>query len=112
LKRRHDYESNGLEPQLSLKDLPSGLVQKFYSSICSKNEGVVFDNIVMIELFRMKMAETRKPKNRPYDEKYFSETYDLANSYVIGDRYNEWNGKKFRLPRVFSSMIHTRIRDV
>jgi imidazoleglycerol-phosphate dehydratase/histidinol-phosphatase len=53
-----------------------------------ENEGVVFDNIVIDRTFPHENAETRKPKTGLLTE-YFSETYDLANSYVIGDRLTD-----------------------
>tara|TARA_R110002051_G_scaffold130577_2_gene204429 strand:+ start:38094 stop:39227 length:1134 start_codon:yes stop_codon:yes gene_type:complete len=53
-----------------------------------ENEGVVFDKIVIDRTFPHENAETRKPKTGLLTE-YFSETYDLANSYVIGDRLTD-----------------------
>ncbi|WP_047415142.1 bifunctional histidinol-phosphatase/imidazoleglycerol-phosphate dehydratase HisB [Cellulophaga sp. Hel_I_12] len=53
-----------------------------------ENEGVVFDNIVIDKTFPHENAETRKPKTGLLTE-YFSENYDLANSYVIGDRLTD-----------------------
>lgn len=53
-----------------------------------KNEGVVFDEIVIDKTFAKDNAPTRKP-NTGLVTKYFSEVYDLKNSYVIGDRLTD-----------------------
>lgn len=53
-----------------------------------KNEGVVFDKIFLDRTFPHENADTRKPGTGLLTE-YFSEEYDLANSYVIGDRLTD-----------------------
>ncbi|MEL4308434.1 bifunctional histidinol-phosphatase/imidazoleglycerol-phosphate dehydratase HisB [Joostella sp. CR20] len=53
-----------------------------------KNEGVVFDEVFIDRTFAKDNAPTRKP-NTGLLTKYFSEEYDLANSYVIGDRLTD-----------------------
>jgi imidazoleglycerol-phosphate dehydratase/histidinol-phosphatase len=53
-----------------------------------ENEGVVFDEICMDRTFPHENADTRKP-NTGLLTKYFSEGYDLENSYVIGDRLTD-----------------------
>ena len=52
------------------------------------NEGVVFSDVVIDRTFAKDNALTRKP-NTGLLTKYLSEDYDLANSYVIGDRLND-----------------------
>jgi imidazoleglycerol-phosphate dehydratase/histidinol-phosphatase len=51
-------------------------------------EGVVFDEIVIDITFAKDNAPTRKPGTALLT-KYFGPEYDLANSYVIGDRLND-----------------------
>jgi imidazoleglycerol-phosphate dehydratase/histidinol-phosphatase len=53
-----------------------------------ENEGVKFDEIVIDRTFAKDNADTRKP-NTGLLKKYFSEEYDLANSFVIGDRLTD-----------------------
>ena len=50
-----------------------------------ENEGVTFDAIHLDRSFPNENAPTRKPLTGMLTE-YFSEEYDLANSFVIGDR--------------------------
>jgi imidazoleglycerol-phosphate dehydratase/histidinol-phosphatase len=51
-------------------------------------EGVNFSEIVIDRTFAKDNAPTRKPGTALLT-KYFSEDYDLKNSYVIGDRLND-----------------------
>jgi imidazoleglycerol-phosphate dehydratase/histidinol-phosphatase len=53
-----------------------------------KNEGVVFDEQFIDRTFAKDNAPTRKP-NTGLLSKYFSEDYDLENSFVIGDRLTD-----------------------
>ena len=53
-----------------------------------KNEGVDFEEIVIDKTFAKDNAPTRKP-NTGLLTKYFSEDYDLKNSFVIGDRLTD-----------------------
>ena len=53
-----------------------------------ENEGVTFDEIVIDKTFAKENAPTRKP-NTGLLTKYFSEDYDLKNSFVIGDRLTD-----------------------
>ncbi|AXG71230.1 histidine biosynthesis bifunctional protein HisB [Kordia sp. SMS9] len=53
-----------------------------------KGEAIVFDNIVIDRTFAKDNAPTRKPNTGLLTE-YFSEAYDLANSFVIGDRLTD-----------------------
>ncbi|MBT8261515.1 MAG: bifunctional histidinol-phosphatase/imidazoleglycerol-phosphate dehydratase HisB [Bacteroidia bacterium] len=53
-----------------------------------ENEGVVFDEIFIDRTFPHENANTRKP-NTGLLTKYFSEEYDMENSFVIGDRLTD-----------------------
>lgn len=53
-----------------------------------ENEGVKFDKVVIDKTFARDNAPTRKPNTGLLTE-YFSEAYDLANSFVIGDRLTD-----------------------
>lgn len=53
-----------------------------------KNEGIVFKEEFIDRTFAKDNAPTRKP-NTGLLTQYFSEDYDLANSYVIGDRLTD-----------------------
>jgi len=53
-----------------------------------KNEGVVFEEKFIDRTFGKDNAPTRKPKTGLLT-KYFSEDYDLKNSFVIGDRLTD-----------------------
>lgn len=53
-----------------------------------ESEGVVFSEIVIDRTFAKDNAPTRKP-NTGLLQKYFSADYDLANSFVIGDRLTD-----------------------
>tara|TARA_R110000765_G_scaffold537_3_gene1338 strand:- start:3901 stop:5043 length:1143 start_codon:yes stop_codon:yes gene_type:complete len=53
-----------------------------------ENEGVVFDKVFLDRTFPHENANTRKPGTGLLTE-YFSETYDLENSFVIGDRLTD-----------------------
>ena len=53
-----------------------------------ENEGVVFDKICIDRTFPHENAPTRKPGTGLLTE-YFSDKYDLKNSFVIGDRLTD-----------------------
>jgi imidazoleglycerol-phosphate dehydratase/histidinol-phosphatase len=53
-----------------------------------ENEGVVFDKVVIDKTYAKDNAPTRKP-NTGLVAEYFSEEYDLENSFVIGDRLTD-----------------------
>ncbi len=55
---------------------------------CFENEGVKFDKIFIDKTFAKDNASTRKP-NTGLLTNYFSEEYDLENSFVIGDRLTD-----------------------
>lgn len=53
-----------------------------------ENEGVVFNDVFIDRTFPHENAPTRKPALGLLN-KYFEEEYDLANSFVIGDRLTD-----------------------
>ncbi len=53
-----------------------------------ENEGVVFSEVLIDRTFPHEKANTRKP-GIGLLKKYFSEEYDLQNSFVIGDRLTD-----------------------
>lgn len=53
-----------------------------------ENEGVVFDKVFLDRTFPHQNANTRKPGTGLLTE-YFSDEYDLTNSFVIGDRLTD-----------------------
>ncbi|MCG2418838.1 bifunctional histidinol-phosphatase/imidazoleglycerol-phosphate dehydratase HisB [Aequorivita sp. F47161] len=53
-----------------------------------ENEGVCFSEVLIDRTFPHEKAATRKPKTGLL-KKYFSEEYDLQNSFVIGDRLTD-----------------------
>jgi len=53
-----------------------------------KNEGVVFDAVFLDRTFPHENATTRKPGTGLLTQ-YFSDEYDLENSFVIGDRLTD-----------------------
>lgn len=53
-----------------------------------KNEGIVFEKQFFDRTFAKDNAPTRKPQTGLLTE-YFSEAYDLGNSFVIGDRLTD-----------------------
>ena len=53
-----------------------------------ENEGITFSKICIDKSFPEDNAPTRKPRTALL-EQYFSDEYDLENSYVIGDRWTD-----------------------
>lgn len=53
-----------------------------------ENEGVIFSEVLIDRTFPHEKANTRKP-GIGLLRKYFSEEYDLQNSFVIGDRLTD-----------------------
>lgn len=53
-----------------------------------QGEGVTFDNQLIDRTFESENAATRKPRTGMFAE-YLTGEYDLANSYVIGDRVTD-----------------------
>jgi imidazoleglycerol-phosphate dehydratase / histidinol-phosphatase len=68
--------------------------EKDYNLVQSKmlkafeNEGITFDDILIDKTFPHENALTRKP-NTGLLKKYMKGDYDLANSFVIGDRLSD-----------------------
>ena len=54
-----------------------------------KNEGVIFENILIDKSFPEEKAPTRKPQIGLLTEYLNSENYDLHNSFVIGNRVTD-----------------------
>ena len=55
---------------------------------CFEGQGIVFTEIHIDRTFPQENADTRKPGTGLL-KKYFSKEYDLANSFVIGDRLTD-----------------------
>ncbi|RZM27455.1 MAG: bifunctional histidinol-phosphatase/imidazoleglycerol-phosphate dehydratase HisB [Pedobacter sp.] len=53
-----------------------------------KGEGVLFDEVIIDKTFAHENAPTRKP-NTGLLQHFLTEEYDLASSFVIGDRIND-----------------------
>ncbi|PHR12002.1 MAG: bifunctional histidinol-phosphatase/imidazoleglycerol-phosphate dehydratase [Aequorivita sp.] len=53
-----------------------------------ENEGIMFSEVLIDRTFPHEKADTRKPGTGLL-KKYFSEEYDLENSFVIGDRLTD-----------------------
>ncbi len=53
-----------------------------------ENEGVVFDDVLIDKTFPHENAETRKPGTGLL-KRYFTDAFDLKNSFVIGDRLTD-----------------------
>lgn len=53
-----------------------------------ENEGVIFSEVLIDRTFPNEKANTRKPETGLLTT-YFSEAYDLQNSFVIGDRLTD-----------------------
>ncbi|GAA4773397.1 MULTISPECIES: bifunctional histidinol-phosphatase/imidazoleglycerol-phosphate dehydratase HisB [Flavobacterium] len=53
-----------------------------------ENEGIIFNKVLIDRTFPHENANTRKPRTGLLTE-YFSENYDLVNSFVIGDRLTD-----------------------
>ena len=53
-----------------------------------ENEGVVFDKVFLDRTFPHENANTRKPGTGLLTE-FFTEAYDLENSFVVGDRLTD-----------------------
>ncbi len=60
--------------------------EKFFQTL--KNEDIVFDKVFVDKSFPEDNLDTRKPGTGMLGE-YFTEAYDLAGSFVIGDRITD-----------------------
>lgn len=92
IREKLDYElalvtnQDGLgTPQYPQKNFDV-VQEKFLQTLA--NEGIVFDEIYIDTSFPTDQLPTRKPGTAMLN-KYFSESYDLTNSYVIGDRITD-----------------------
>ncbi len=56
--------------------------------VAMEQEGIFFNKVLIDKTYPHENAVTRKPQTGLLTE-YFSEEYDLANSYVIGDRLTD-----------------------
>ncbi|WP_350285938.1 bifunctional histidinol-phosphatase/imidazoleglycerol-phosphate dehydratase HisB [uncultured Croceitalea sp.] len=66
-----------------------------------ENEGVVFSEVLIDRTFPNENADTRKPKVGLLT-KYFTDDYDLENSFVIGDRLTDMElGKNLGAKGIF-----------
>jgi imidazoleglycerol-phosphate dehydratase/histidinol-phosphatase len=73
-----------------------------------ESEGVVFNEQIIDRTFEEEKAQTRKPRTGLLTQ-YFSDDYDLANSYVIGDRLTDVElAKNLGSKAIF---INTNIND-
>ena len=67
-----------------------------------ENEGVTFENVLIDKSFPADNAPTRKPRTGLLTQYLVNEKYDLANSYVIGDRLTDMElAKEYRRQRPF-----------
>lgn len=92
IREKLDYElalvtnQDGLgTPQYPQKNFDV-VQEKFLQTLA--NEGIIFDEIYIDTSFPTDQLPTRKPGTAMLN-KYFSESYDLTNSYVIGDRITD-----------------------
>ncbi len=87
-----DYELVMITNQdgLGTDSFPEDDFEKVHRKIIKafENEGVVFSEVLIDKTFPSQNAPTRKPRTGLLT-KYFSEEYDLKNSYVIGDRITD-----------------------
>ena len=74
-----------------------------------ENEGVIFDNVFIDRTFPKDNANTRKPGTGMLTS-YFSDEYDLANSFVIGDRLTDVELAHFVL--FFLGKFYKHYRDL
>ncbi len=92
IKQNLDYElvivtnQDGLGtdsfPEKSFRAVQERMIKTF------NNEGIVFDDIIIDKTFPRENASTRKPGTGLL-KKYTDGRYNLANSYVIGDRLTD-----------------------
>ncbi len=92
IARELDYELVMVTNQdgLGTKEFPEKNfwpVQDFILK-CFENEGIIFKNVFIDRTFPKDNAATRKPGTGLL-KAYFSDAYDLENSYVIGDRLTD-----------------------
>ena len=87
-----DYELVMVTNQdgLGTKSFPEDTVWPAQHKIISafEKEGVIFSEVHIDKSFPHENAQTRKPRTGLLT-KYFSENYDLKNSFVLGDRITD-----------------------
>jgi imidazoleglycerol-phosphate dehydratase/histidinol-phosphatase len=89
IRRKLDFEwvlftnQDGLGTKVYTQENFDKVQAKFLKTLA--NEDIQFDNIIIDTSFPEDHLPTRKPGTALLTE-YFSEIYDLAGSYVIGDR--------------------------
>lgn len=92
IKKNMDFEFSMVTNQdgLGTKSYPEETFwpahQKMLKTL--ENEGITFNDIFIDKTFPEENAPTRKPGTAMLD-KYFDGSYDLAGSYVIGDRLTD-----------------------
>lgn len=76
------------------------------------NEGVVFSEVYIDKTFPEENANTRKPRTGLLT-KYFSDAYDLENSFVIGDRLTDVElAKNLGAKGIFISNATTNVEEL
>lgn len=92
IARELDYELVMVSNQdgLGTESFPEAAFYPVHNFILQtlENEGVIFSEICIDRSFVAENKPTRKPKTGLL-RKYFSAEYDLANSFVIGDRESD-----------------------
>jgi len=77
-----------------------------------KNEGISFNEIIIDKTFPEDNAPTRKPGTALL-EQYFSDEYDLENSFVIGDRWTDVElAKNLNAKAIFINADDSSLNDV
>jgi len=92
IRKKLDFEwalvtnQDGLGTDVYPQENFDAVQAKFLQTLA--NEDITFDKIFIDKSFPEDNLATRKPGTAMLTE-YFSEAYDLAGSYVIGDRYTD-----------------------
>ena len=92
IRRKLDFEwalvtnQDGLGTDVYPQENFDSVQAKFLQTLA--NENILFDKIFIDTSFPEDNLATRKPGTALLTE-YFSENYDLENSFVIGDRYTD-----------------------
>lgn len=105
IRKKLDFEfalvtnQDGLGTEVYPQENFDRVQAKFIQTLA--NEDVTFDKVFIDKSFPEDNLPTRKPGTGMLTE-YFSESYDLAGSYVIGDRTRMWNWPKTWVVKPFS----------
>lgn len=92
IRQKLDFEwalvtnQDGLGTEVYPQENFDSVQSKFIQTL--KNEDIHFDKVFIDKSFPEENLPTRKPNTGLLTE-YFSEEYDLQNSFVIGDRYTD-----------------------